>query len=56
MTTDLHVVFVIIYLTATSQKLGRVVIKTMGVQMFRGLARELEDVHARYVDGCAGLR
>jgi hypothetical protein len=56
MIADLHVVFVIIHLTATSQKLGRVVIKTMGVQMFRGLARELEDVHTSYVDGCAGLK
>jgi Lon protease-like protein len=46
----------IIYLTATSQELGRVVIKTVGVQRFRGLARELEDVHASYVDGCAGLK
>jgi hypothetical protein len=51
MTTDLHVVFVIIHLTATSQKLGRVVIKTMGVQMFRGLARELVRVTSKAVRG-----
>jgi hypothetical protein len=50
------VVFVISHLTATSQKLGRVVVRTAGVQMFRGLARELEDAHASYVDGCAGLK
>jgi hypothetical protein len=44
MTTDLHVVFAITNLTATSQYLGRVMIKTVSMQMSRGLARELEDV------------
>jgi hypothetical protein len=55
MKTDLHVVFAVIHLTATSQKRGRGVIKTVGMQIFRGLARKLEDVHASCVDGCAGL-
>jgi hypothetical protein len=45
MTTDLHVVFAITNLTATSQHLGRAMIKTVSVQMSRGLVRELEDVH-----------
>jgi hypothetical protein len=56
MATDLHVVFATIHLTAASQKRGRVVIKTVGMQMTHGLARKLEDVHASCIDGCAELQ
>lgn len=55
MAPDIHVVFAIVRLTATSQRFGRVEIMMLSMQMLRGLARESGAAHASYVDGCAGL-